>query len=184
MRAFRRRGAGSGGALATALAAITVAAVCAVAGFYVGRYVLGEQYLKRSASALKPRPEAYAVTPRRTSELPVVIEEPPPAEPAAPESPPPAPRPATPDERTQPAPPAPASSALTLQLGCYLDPGNAKQLVQDLRNRGYSPAVTTEKQGQSTVHKVVMGPLPPERARALASDLRREGYEVMVLGGK
>ena len=183
MRVFGQGGTGSGRALVTALAAVTVAAVCALAGFYIGRYVLGEQYLKRSASALKPRPEVYAVPPRRTSEPPVIIEEPP-TESPEPEAPSPAPRPSKPDERKQPAPPAPASSALTLQLGCYVDPGNAKQLVQDLRNRGYSPGVTTEQQGQSTLHKVVMGPLPPERARALAADLRREGYEVMVLGGK
>ena len=180
MQAKGRRDVGR--AWTVALGIIVVTAACSVAGFYVGRNVLGEQYLKRSASKLKPRPTAYVAPQSQAVDAPVV-EQPTDEvldEPEAPRRP----------HRAMTAPQRPAGAApgaakgVKLQLGCFLDGEKAKMLLQDLRNRGYSATVTQEKQGGSTLHRVTMGAGTAERAQALAGDLQREGYEVIVVDGK
>jgi cell division septation protein DedD len=158
--------------------------VCAVIGFYIGRNVLGARYLKLAATRVETRP-LVPMAPRAPIEPPLVEEPQSAIEPAQP-----TPEPELPPDRSSrraarrpAAAPAPAKT-VTLQLGSYLKPENAKAMVQDLRNRGYSPSVVVEKQGPSTVHKVQMRQLSPEGARALASELKREGYQVGVLEGK
>lgn len=185
--AARQRGR-SGRVLLSVFAAGLVAAVFALGGFYIGRNVLGEQYLKRAA-----------VTPRMQG-APYVPQTAQPAEPRVIDEPPTVEEHSAPVRRTRRRAEAPAASpaaapreesaarprnpAATLQLGSFLDPDNARNLVQDLRNRGYSPRITVQKDGRTTVHKVTIGPLATERARDLATDLRREGYQVGVAGGE
>lgn len=172
-----------GRALTVALTAAVLTAVCAVGGFYIGRDVLGEQYLKRGAATLRAQPTPYVASPSRTVEEPV-IDEPPSAEPE-PTAPPRKPRAdqQRPGGHGAATTAAPSPPTVTLQLGCFLDSRNAKELLQDLRNRGYAATVTVDKQDQTTLHRVTMGGLSPERAQALAANLRREGYGVMVIGG-
>jgi len=167
-----------GRALTVALTAAVLTAVCAVGGFFFGRNVLGEQYLKRGAATLRAQPTPYVASPSRTVEEPV-IDEPPSAEP----EPPAPPRKPRADKPGAVATAAPSPPTVTLQLGCFLDSSNAKALLQDLRNRGYAATVTVDKQDQTTLHRVTMGGLSSERAQALAANLRREGYGVMVIGG-
>lgn len=168
-------GRAGGGTSAVVLAVLVVTVTCALGGFYIGRYVLGEQYLKMGAARIQQRPAPY-VPPSRPVAPPVVEEPESVIEPAEQ-----APLPQRPEPEATAPPTAERDTTVTLQLGAFLKVENARALVRDLRNRGYSPAVVVEKQGQSTVHRVQMGPLSPERAQALASDLRRQGYEVGVL---
>jgi cell division septation protein DedD len=163
---------------------VVVIVLCAVGGFFVGRNVLGAQYLRMGAAKIRTRPQPYVAATRRPAPAPPIIEEPQAADESQPEELPSQPRRrhvATPPggpARTEPG------GKITLQLGTYLKPENAKTLVQDLRNRGYAPSVTVEKEGQSTLHKVQMGPLSPEQARSLAADLQREGYKVGIVEKK
>ena len=175
------------------LLVIALVLACASAGYYVGRNVLGEQYIKRGASQLRSRPAPSIPANAAAVAEPPVIEEPQSViEPAQEE-----PEPARREKPTRAGAPAAgrgegradaaareAAQTVTLQLGYFLKSENAKALVQDLRNRGYSPRVSAARQGESTVHRVQMGPLSPEQGRALAAELRRQGYEVGVLGGE
>jgi cell division septation protein DedD len=159
--------------------------VCGLGGFYFGRNVLGAQYLRMGAVKIKARPGPYLGGQRRSAPAPPIIEEPQAEEESRHEEAFAAPRPrrhvATPPRATAPTEP---EGKVTLRLGTYLKSENAKALVRDLRNRGYAPTVTVEKDGQSTLHKVEMGPLSPEQAQSLASDLQREGYKVGVVQKK
>jgi len=179
MRYTSRRGAASrpsGAASTTALAVAGITVVCALSGFYLGRNVLGEQYLKRGAAKLRRHAAPYVPPAASRPAEPPLVEEPLSLiEPAQRE-------PRAPPQGARDRPPTPARPApVTLQLGCFLRTENAKLLVQDLRNRGYAPKVVLEKQGRSTLHRVQLGPMPPGRARDLAAELQRQGYEVMVL---
>lgn len=176
-----------GRTLATVFLVIALVLACASAGYYVGRNVLGEQYIKRGASKLRSRPAPSIPANAAAVAEPTVIEEPQSVIEPAEEEPEPArrERPTRAAAREEQTPPArEAAQTVTLQLGYFLKSENAKALVQDLRNRGYSPRVSAARQGESTVHRVQMGPLSPEQGRALAAELRRQGYEVGVLGGE
>lgn len=178
----RNSGAHKGSALSTAFLAVGATFACAVLGFYVGRNVLGEQYLKFGAAKVRsfPTPRAHAAVP----EEPPIIDEP--ATAAEPEEPERArtrrhsSAASRADRSQQPSSGSESAGTVTLQLGSFLKEDNAQNLVQDLRNRGYSPIVKLDKEGQSPVHRVEMGPLPPDRARELADDLQRQGYDVGV----
>lgn len=172
-----------GSALSTAFLVVAGTMACAVLGFYIGRNVLGEQYLKFGAARIRslPPPRVQA---RAPAEPPVIDEPATVAEPSEPE------RPRTRrshsgtgsrNDQSRSTPSAPQDAGtVTLQLGSFLNSDNATNLVQDLRNRGYSPTVKLDKEGQTPVHRVEMGPLPPDRARELAADLQRQGYDVGV----
>jgi len=173
-----------GAALATSFAVVVVMVVCALIGFYIGRNVLGARYVKLGAARVETRP-LVPMAPRAPVEPPLVEEPQSVIEPAQPELEPARSRPrSSRPAATRPAAAPAAAKTVTLQLGSYLKPENAKAMVQDLRNRGYSPSVVVEQQGPTTVHKVQMRQLSPERARALARDLEREGYKVGVVEAK
>jgi len=167
---------------------LLVGGFCALAGFYIGRNVFGEQYVKLGAARAKTLSAANLAT-QRSSE-PAVIDEAPTDESDNGEEQPErlSPRPARMHRKARAtafggATPA-VKGGVTLNLGSFLQEKNAKSLVQDLRNRGYSPTVSVGNEGGTKLNKVTMGPLSPEQGRALAGELRRQGYEVSVGQGK
>ena len=182
---WRNAGQRLGGTAITVPLLIVAMVVCGLGGFYVGRNVLGAQYLRMGAVKIRTRPSPYLPAQRRSAPAPPIIEEPQAADESGQEEAPPVAR-RRKHEATSPrsAAQTETNGKVTLQLGTYLKSENAKALIQDLRNRGYAPNVAGEKEGQSTLHKVQMGPLSPEQARSLASDLQREGYKVGVVQKK
>jgi len=181
--ARKARAGARGSALTTAFAVVAVILGCALVGFYIGRNILGQQYVKLGAARVRPQPW-LPLAPGSPEEPPLVEQPQSVIEPAEePTAPPRSPRSVKAPAKRSVAPPT-GPNTVTLQLGSYLKPENAEAMVRDLRNRGYSPTVVVEKQGPSTVHKVQMPRLSPEQARSLASDLKREGYQVGVVEGK
>jgi cell division septation protein DedD len=177
----------AGSALTSAFAVVAVILACAGLGFYIGRNILGEQYLKLSAAKIRPLP-APQVQPRAAPEPPVIDEPASLPEPEKQQEESPRRRRDSGPQTERPSRATPAASdssgTVTLRLGSFLKADNAKNLVRDLRNRGYSPTVTLDKEGETPLHRVQMGPLPPDRARALAAELERQGYDVGVVQKK
>lgn len=165
---------------------LLVAGFCALAGFYIGRNVFGGQYVKLGAARAKALPANAA---SQQSSEPAVVDEAPTDEADAEQEQ--TARPTLRSARVQrkartaaAAQQTPAATgSVTLDLGSFLQERNAKSLVQDLRNRGYSPTLSAGSDSATKLSKVTMGPLSPEQGRALAAELRRQGYEVSVRGG-
>jgi general secretion pathway protein A len=139
--------------------------------------------------------DAVAITAPAAAEPP--LSEPPPERPAAvqPEPPPPTPPPAATRAEPPPAPPpatappakapAPAASRMThsVQVGAFLVPDNARQLVARLAARGVRATIVEvrDRQGRSW-HTVRVGDFPSRQAaQAHAEEFaRREQMKVLV----
>ena len=169
-------------------------------GYGIGRYVIGERYIKRGAVAIRyrqrPQPEArrgFVPPPspsgawesraeRSASDegwLPesqggarATIEEVPVEVSSGSGE---AEATGQPSPEVEPRPSHP--QRYTIQVGVFLDERNSQALIDDLHNRGYSARVERIGDSQGTLYRVVTGDFPNERtAERIAQRLMNEGY--------
>ena len=170
------------------------------AGYAIGRYVIGERYVKRGAVAIRtqprPRPTYTGVVPSPSASdawrfdtpesyteewLPedqggarATVEEIP-AELAHERD-----QEATTEEEAgsdaaETHPPQPLQ--YTIQVGVFLDEKNSQALIDDLNNRGYPARVERVEGSHGTIYRVVTGDFHSERsAGRTAERLMNEGY--------
>lgn len=185
-----------GGTLATVLGVFVLLAGALLVGFWMGRNLLGGEYLHRSAARLQQPLQLPAAADSTEQDYRAQLNEPPPDIASGPlASPRPAPRdlfaaPASPRVHSpEPvavgAPPPPSlparPSRYTVQVGVFLRSENSQALVEDLRNRGYSGRVSTSEQEGQRVHKVVLGTYRSQaEAQRAARELQEQGYQVRV----
>ncbi|OHC74143.1 MAG: hypothetical protein A3G18_04735 [Rhodospirillales bacterium RIFCSPLOWO2_12_FULL_58_28] len=82
---------------------------------------------------------------------------------------------AAPDAKPAPEPAiASESGGLHFVLASFAAPGNAERMAR--RNSGLSARVVAATVGRRTVHRVVVGPLTPEDAKALRPRLESAGF--------
>lgn len=168
---------------------LVVGMLCTAAiggGYYAGRYVLGEDYLKKHAVAVRapqpvpvaPRPQA-ASPPQDTQSTATITPLRSPRRAFQPAAPPQGENNALGLE-TPPAPeptPAPAEE-VTIQLGSFADKANADMLVADLKQRGVAASARQEAGG---IYRVRTGVYKRDKAEAAAEDLRRRGYNAIIV---
>lgn len=184
----------------SALCLIALVAGFIGGGYAIGRYLIGERYIKRGAVAIRhrqrPQPEArrgFVPPPlasgRWESQRPGSAED----EGWLPESQGGAratieevsaeirsgsdgaePTGGRPDEvASHPSRP----ERYTIQVGVFLDERNSQSLIDDLNNRGYSARVERVEDSHGTIYRVVTGDFASERtAERTAQRLMNEGY--------
>jgi len=183
---------GKGSTWALVLVMLCIAAVGV--GYYAGRNVLGEEYLKKQASVVRtarpmtPGTPVVAAAPGSTVVISPLVK--PRDEPEATEEEgddeeateptegsEETPAPTTP---TRPTPVAPET--LTIQLGSFADKGNAEILVQDLKQRGVSASTQAAQQEGQSLYRVRTGTYKTRQsAEAAAEALRRKGYNAVIV---
>lgn len=161
------------------LAIVAAAAV----GFLVGRDIIGERYVKRTAVPVRvPYASARSggigesvvrVTPIEQEAIEQVEVR---SEPGT--------TPTVQTEKPLPAPkPTPAKpTRYAVQVGVFLDPENSRLLREDLRNRGYSSRVEAKEEGGQKLTRVRVGSYPnADAAAAAAEEMWQQGYRVIVV---
>ena len=190
----------------TVLTYLAVLGAALIVGFGIGRFVLGEAYLKRSiASPVRSQsalgtsvttppsnpgsPSGSGVNvpslsaPSSTGSTPessATPEEATPPDETAPGAENPASNPAPPPA----PPPAGGNAAVTkyyLQAGTFLNPTMADQFAADLKRDGFSPQVVARRENDMVVHRVLIGPFPNEgSARSELDRLRQKDYDAFL----
>jgi DedD protein len=184
---------GKGSTWALALVMLCIAAVGV--GYYAGRNVLGEEYLKKQASVVRtarpmtPSAPVAAADPGSTVVISPLVK--PREEPAeeegddeeAAESAEGTEETQEDEETAATATPTPvAPQTLTIQLGSFADKGNAEILVQDLRQRGVSASTQAAQQEGHSLYRVRTGTYKTRQsAEAAAEALRRKGYNAVIV---
>jgi len=189
-----------GGFWSSALVLILLMAGFVGTGYGIGRYVIGERYVKRGAVAIRsqprPRPASTGFAPLPSASdawrfdstesyaeewLPedqggarATVEEVSIDATYEPD------QDAMPDEEAEShraeAPP-PGNLRYTIQVGVFLDEKNSQALIDDLNNRGYSARVERVDDSHGTIYRVVTGDFYSERsAGRTAERLMNEGY--------
>ena len=194
----------------TVLTYLAVLGAAFIVGFGVGRFVLGEAYLKRSiASPVRSQSALEIAAPGTPATAPANPGSPsgsgvnvpslsaPSSTGSAPESSA-TPEEATPPEATAPGaenpasnpapppspPPAGGNAAGTkyyLQIGTFLNPTMADQFAADLKRDGFSPQVVARRENDMVIHRVLIGPFPNEgSARSGLDRLRQKDYDAFL----
>lgn len=84
-------------------------------------------------------------------------------------------------ENTEPAPPQPANRTYRVQAGVFENPDNAQALSNRLAENGFTPDITTHKDGGRVLYRVQVGAFADRAsADAMAERLRSKGFEAMV----
>jgi len=194
----------------TVLTYLAVLGAALIVGFGIGRFVLGEAYLKRSIASPVRRQSALEIAAPRTPAAPPVIPGSPSGSgvnvpslsaPSSTGSTPESlttPEEATPPDETAPSaegqtpnpppppspPPAGGNAAVTkyyLQTGTFLNPTMADQFAADLKRDGFSPQVVARRENDMVVHRVLIGPFPNEgSARSELDRLRQKDYDAFL----
>lgn len=84
-------------------------------------------------------------------------------------------------ENTGPPPPQPISRTYRVQAGVFENLDNAQALSNRLAENGFTPDITTHKDGGRVLYKVQVGAFTDRAsADAVAERLRNKGFEAMV----
>jgi len=168
---------------------LVVAVLCVAAlggGYYAGRYILGEEYLKKHASEVR-KPQPLSVAPR--AQVATTAAETRPTVTIAPvgrtrRQPK---RTGTPTGETvetapalapEPAPP----EQVTIQVGSFADKANADLLERDLKKHGVATSTQPGEQDGRSVYKVRAGTYKSrQEAEAAAEQLRSRGYNAVIV---
>jgi len=163
--------------------AVLVIAVCGVGGYFMGRDVIAERYLKPGASALAPfssggpsqagenspqgvrllGSDPFVYVERRTGTART-----------------PGPKAASAATRTGGT--AAKPRRYTVQVGVFLDKEKSRLLQEELNNRGYSARLKDVNDQGTSMHRVEAGSFATEQeAQAMKEELAHEGYRVIVV---
>jgi len=175
-----------------------------VAGFFFGRYGLGEGYLKKTMADIgrpktqnMPRPEAAVPEPEPVPELsPSAPPLPgegtanapkPDANAPAPsleedQGPPPVElRPAEPPPDEPAAEEMPSATRFSLQVGRFEKADSAQTRAEEITSLGYPARVQQQGEGDKKIFRVLVGSYPDEEAaRRAAEELRSSGYDAFI----
>ncbi len=152
------------------------------AGFLLGRYGLGEGYLKNAFAGIQ-RPETRGLP--KSSSLPGE-----PVPDISPSIPPlPGEQPQEPSGEQQPPAPAGGETAgeetfsqrYSLQLGSFIEEKKANDMAEEVTSQGYPARVELRGQESDKVYVVLVGSYANEEsAQRLADELKQRGFESSI----